>query len=140
MITLRDRSEFEIRKKMSEKEYSTEEIANTVEWLKDKKFLDDERFTEHYIKYQQSLGRVGKQKIKLKLYQFGVNDDLISKYFSNIEETEFENAENQAQKWLARNTIEDKYAQKNKLCRFLLGRGFNYDIIIKVTEKLKNKQ
>ncbi|MEI6498341.1 MAG: regulatory protein RecX [bacterium] len=137
MISLRDRSEFELHKKMVRKEYSEEEIATTIEWLKDKKFLNDERFAEHFIKYQMSLGRVGKQKIKLKLYQLGVAEDLINKYLNDQGENELENAQIQAQKWLVRSKITDKYEQKNKLFRFLLGRGFNYDIIIKATEKLK---
>lgn len=136
MITLRDRSEFEIRKKMTEKEYTAEEIASTVQWLKDKKFLDDERFVEHYVKYQLSIGRNGKQKIKLKLYQLGVNEELVHKYLSGNDDSEFENALCQAEKWLKRNTIEDKYKQKEKLCRFLMGRGFGYDVFRNIAEKL----
>lgn len=138
LLKLRDRSEFEIRKKMREKEFLPEEIDNTVKFLFDKKFLDDDRFTEIYVRSQRSIGRNGKVKIRMKLKNLGVADETINKYLSSDSENddELENAQEVVKKWLRTKSNTPKEKIREKLFRHLAGRGFEYDVIMKVVNNI----
>ncbi len=135
LIKLRDRSEFEMRQKMKKKEFTEEEIGVTVKFLFDQKFLDDDKFTEFYVRSKLSAGRNGQQVIKMKLRQFGIDDEIIKKYLTDIDDSELKNAQHQSKKWLKNRAFGSDYERQNKLSRFLLGRGFNYDIIKKVVDE-----
>lgn len=131
LVALRDRTEFEIKKKMGEKKFSEEEIIKTIGWLKDKKFLDDEKFADHYIKAQCSIARNGLYKIKFKLHSLGISKELIERYASQIDsDSELNRARELADKWLVKNINKDnKY---EKLGRFLIGRGFEINVVREV--------
>ncbi len=135
LVALRDRTEFEIKNKMTEKQYLGEEIIKTIEWLKDKKFINDERFVDNYVKDQCSLGRNGFYKIKFKLYSLGISKELIEKYCNEIDlDNEQNRAKELADKWLIKNESKDnKY---DKLGRFLVGRGFEINIVREVLKQV----
>ena len=136
LLEMRDRSEAEIRKKMTEKEYLAEEIDKTILWLKDKKFIDDERFVDNYLKLQAGIGKSGRYKIKFKLQNLGIDRELIEEKLAGIDpDIEFDQAHTLTEKWLARKEIpkEKKY---EKVGRFLAGRGYSLDIVHKVLNSI----
>lgn len=135
LITMRDRTKNEISKKMAEKGYLSEEITKTIDWLKDKQFIDDEKFTEHYIKNQLSIGRSGRYKIYFKLIRLGIAPELAKKYLDQDDpDSEYERVKELAESWLLKkSTVEKKY---EKLGRFLIGRGFNIDTVKKVLDEV----
>lgn len=134
MVALRDRTEFEINKKMSEKGFAPEEIIKTIKWLKDKKFIDDEKFADNYVKSQCRIGRNGLFKIKYKLQTLGINKELINKYANCVDiENEQSRATELASKWMIKYGHKEK--KYDKLGRFLIGRGFSIDIVKNVLDK-----
>jgi regulatory protein len=140
LVALRDRTEFEIRKKMAEKKFPEEEIIKTIDWLKDKRFIDDERFVDNYIKAQCSAGRNGCYKIKFKLNSLGINKELIEKYFSEVDsDDEKGRARELADRWIIKNENKDK--KYEKLGRFLISRGFGIEVVQSTLgEVLKGQQ
>jgi regulatory protein len=134
LIKIRDRSEFEIKKKMKDKDFLPEEIKKTLSFLVEKKFIDDRRFTEIYVRSQRSIGRNGKIKIRLKLKTFGISDELINEYLNTDSgvNNDSENANDAAEKWLRTKPNVPKEKIKEKLFRHLVGRGFEYEIIKEV--------
>ena len=135
LLELRDRSVAEIKRKMTEKEYPEEEITKTLQFLTEKNFLDDERFTENYIK-QLQLRSQGVYKIRNHLRKFGLDRELVEEKLKNIDnDSEYETAKELAQNWLKKKNVppEKKY---DKLGRFLIGRGYSIDNTKKILEEL----
>jgi regulatory protein len=135
LLELRDRSVAEIEQKMKNREYLPEEITKTIDFLRDKNFLDDARFTENYIKQLQFRSQ-GVYKIRNQLKKFGLDRDLVEEKLGDIDnDSEYETAKELAQNWLKKKNIppERRY---EKLGRFLLGRGYSIDNTKKILEEL----
>jgi len=137
LLKLRDRSIGEIRHKMVEKKFEPAEITKTVDFLIEKKFLDDARFVENYIRGQQSFGSAGRYKLKYKLQKLYISRELIEEKLGDIEEDdEFERAEELAKNWLSKKTSCPPEKRYERLGRFLCGKGYSLDTVRKV---LKDK-
>lgn len=136
LLQLRDRTENEIKEKMKLKGFDPEAIEKTVDFLREKKFLDDERFVTNFIKNKQECGSSGKYKIKLKLQRLGVDNKLIEQKLSEIDsKTEEIRAMGLAVSWLAKKQsvpVEKKY---EKLGRHLISRGYDISIVKDVLRK-----
>jgi len=136
LIRMRDRSEGEIRQKMRLKGFFAEEIEETVGFLKERKFVDDLRFVDNYVASQCRQKISGRNKMRFRLRGLNVAEDLIEKSLGQIKlEDEIETAKALAQKWLSKNG-ESGY-NKDKLGRFLAGRGFGYDVISRLFLEIK---
>lgn len=137
LLKNRDYSVGQIERKMREKEYSSTDIANTINRLKELKFLDDERFASHYIKNTLLVKPSGKYVLEQKLRQKLVPEDIIENVLGEIsKENEKEGAVSSLRKWikvrnLDYNSVEgrEKYNLKQKMIAYLAGRGFSYDLI-----------
>ena len=64
---MRDHSSRELRKKLSERGFSEEEIAETLEFLREKRFLDDLRLGRNLIRYMAERRYFGAYKIRMEL-------------------------------------------------------------------------
>ena len=119
----RDRSEKEARLKLhsfGQSENTNEEI---IQLLKNDLFIDDERFTENYVRSKFRSAQWGKIKIKAQLQLKGVSSHIIKQYLDSIDEESYhETIKEVIAKW-ARTHSSDK-DRKVKLYRFLLSRGF----------------
>lgn len=137
LLKLRDRSVGEIRHKMALKGHDKDKIEEVILFLTDKKFLDDERFVDNFIKQQQLLSSIGKFKLKQKLTRLFVGKNLINTALSAIsEESEEDRAIYIANRWLERKKSITKESRYNKLGQFLAGRGFSYEIIKTVLNRV----
>lgn len=147
LLGRRDRSVGEIEKRLKDKEYSSEEIKGTIHFLDKKKFLDDTRFAQNYIKNQLLIKPQGKYQLKLKLNKKLVPDDIIDKTLEEInEEDERDQMKEAAEKWrkskykvLSIKYQGDKNKIKNSLVRYLISRGFGWDLIKEAIDATINK-
>ena len=135
LIKIRDRSEFEIRNKMKQRDFSSEDIEKTVKYLIDNKYLNDqkfaERFTENYSKYHLK----GKIFIKQKLIRLGIDSEIIN-YALNQVEDDNSGIKERGQKWLSRKAKIDDDDVKQKLMRHLISQGYSYEEIKGVVDEL----
>lgn len=138
LLKIRDRSVGEINHKMAMKGYLREEVEEVILFLKDKNFLDDERFVRNFIKNQLAIKPLGKYRLDQKLKQLYVDERIIKEALVEISNSdEKKNAEEVAEKWLNRKSdIKNKY---EKLGRYLVNRGFNYEIIKEILTKTNTK-
>jgi regulatory protein len=135
LLKLRDRTEAEIKKKLKEKEYPTEEIGVAIDWLKTKRFLDDERFVQNFIKSRAQNPKNGKRKILFKLSGLGLGKDLVDQYANQFDEgEEMEKAKALAEKWLRRHPGDEKAYQK--IGQHLAGKGYEIDTIKQVLREI----
>lgn len=133
------KSEKELKNKLLLKGYDNLTIDKTLNFLKEYNFLSDTNYVKMYVKDRSRLQ--GKKKIKYDLIKKGINDNLIEEEISNIDEDEErEVAYNMALKKynvLAKRES-DKYKLSQKLYRFLLSKGYDYDIVSYVVKRVTN--
>lgn len=130
LLELRDRTEGEIREKMKRKGYESGEIEDTVTFLKDKDFINDERFVRNFIQNKQSFGTTGKYKIRQKLMLLHLDHTLIEENLKETDpEAERERALELAHDWMKKKSSIPPEKRYEKLGRYLIARGFEIDIV-----------
>ncbi len=79
LLEFRDRTERELRQKLKEREYGPEEIEETVLFLKEYRYLDDEAYAGRYIRSCAS--RKSRRQIRADLERKGVSREVIDLSF-----------------------------------------------------------
>jgi len=85
LLKNRSRSKREITVKLRDREYSDEEINQTVKDLEQIGFLDDKKYAANYAHDKVRIYRRGRHRIFLELLQKGVPKDLINEAIEQIE-------------------------------------------------------
>lgn len=131
------KTEKEVRNKLLTKEFSETSIQKAIEFLKEYNFINDEKYAQMYIKDKIKLS--GKNKIKYSLIRKGVDEEFIKSNLDMVDEdSQLEVAEKLAYKKYAviSKNESDKYKLSNKLIRFLMTKGYDYDTCKKITKKI----
>lgn len=96
--------------------------------------MNDELFVKSYVSDKHNISKWAKNKIRYSLKAKKISDELIEKYLEIInDEQEYEKAYNFALK-KAKNTF--NIENKQKVYRYLAGKGFEFDIINKVVSEI----
>lgn len=104
--------------------------SDIIKHLKENRFLDDKRFVEAYVQGKLRIKRWGRQKIKAALFQKRIDAKLIQEgIYAFISDEEYEAVMVSLIERKNRELSTEKNPQikKQKLMRFLLSRGFQYD-------------
>lgn len=133
------RSEYEVRQKLQEKEFTEQIIERVIEFLIKYKYVDDRKYCTAFIKETLKLKPKGKYAIRLELSQKGINKNIIDEVLC---ESEIDEAE------IIKGIIERKFKgiisedskEKKRIYNFLLRKGFGYDIIKNVFNEIKRNQ
>ena len=135
LLSYRERTIKEIEDRLSKKDFEANVIKAVVDFLLEKDYLNEERFSEMWIRSRKKHHPRGRKLIYKELKNKGVNQRLINnalnEHLSNQEEIEM--AEYLKDKWLRRRTEEDSSSYKLK--NYLANKGFSYDLVYKVTDK-----
>lgn len=143
-LKFRPRTEKEIRdylyKKIINTHFSRPQVEEVIEKLKEQGLIDDKKFVDLYIKDRLLLKPKGAKMLKKELKAKGIKDDLIDDYFqkNNIDEEKIAK-ELLKKRWSRFQNIDIKKT-KEKAFRFLLSRGFSYEIAKKTIEDLLKKE
>lgn len=130
-----DRCHVEVEQKMREFVLIPEAKEEILLYLMKENYLNEERFTRSYIRGKFNIKHWGKTKIKMHLKQKGITEKLISKCYDEIDEEDYmktilrlyENYESKL------SGLKD-YQKKSKTIKYLLSRGFEYEVILQVLE------
>lgn len=131
------KTEKEIRDKLLSKEFDETTVEKTISFLKEYAFIDDLKFTKMYVK--DRIRNQGRNKIKYALTQKGVNKYLIDEVFESLNKDEEEERAFLIceKKYLSICKREDDdFKIKNKLIRYMLGRGYEYDMARNIVSKI----
>ncbi|MFD3156081.1 recombination regulator RecX [Haloimpatiens sp. FM7330] len=134
------KTENEIKEKLLKKEYSEKNIFRILNFLKEYKFVDDNKYAEIYIK--EKIRKYGKNKIKYKLLKKGVSEEVIITRLDNIsKEVEYENALKLAEKKFevlikSENNVKKIY---KKLGDYLVRNGYDFEVVNQVLCKVIDK-
>jgi len=135
------KSEFQVREFLQKKEYEDNVIDRVIEFLKEYKFIDDEYYAKAFV--TQNIRIEGKGNIKYKLIKKGISEDMINSILSEISSEDEETvALKLAEKKLKVLCKSEGNINKikSKLNTFLISKGYNFDTIKSVVNKLEIRE
>ena len=130
-----DKTEKQIRDKLKLGDYPEDIINNAIEFLKKYGYVDDIRYAKLYISSKQNSKSI--KQIELVLYKKGVNKENVSKVLLEMDLSNEEALNKLIEKIIKKYDLNDK-TQYNKMCRYLLGKGFSYGEIQEALFKYTN--
>lgn len=138
ILSKADQSEKKIKEKLSS-EFEEDTIEKVIDFLKRNNFINDDILAQKIVNTNVNLNKCGRNKIKQNLYIKGIDKNSIDDALNNIDDNiEYENAMYLAKKRYDRVKNEDKRKIYQKISQHLAYKGFNYDIIKRVLNKLLN--
>ena len=128
-----ERSQQEIRNKLYEWGLWKNEVEEIISELIQTNFLNEERLTMAYVSGKFKIKKWGKMKIKQGLKLKGVTEKMILNALKTIDYDEYlETILVLANKKLPSIKEKDDYKRKYKLTSYLMGKGFESDLISEV--------
>lgn len=131
------KTEKEVRDKLKLKGYEEDDIDSSIEFLKNYNFLNDYNYTKAFIK--DKINIQGSQKIKYNLIKKGISKEIVQEQLSSInKDDEKITALNLAKKKLniIKKSENDEYKISGKLYRFLISKGYGYDVVKEVVKEV----
>ena len=138
LLEFRDRTERELRQKLKEREYSAGEIEETVLFLKEYRYLDDEAYADRYIR--SCAARKSRRQIRADLERKGVSREVIDLQLQE----EAVDEDSQIRKLLQKKGYEPGKRLEATEYRRIMGtlgrRGFSGEAIRRVMESMREEQ
>ncbi|MGE0267232.1 MAG: regulatory protein RecX [Candidatus Omnitrophota bacterium] len=140
LLNFRLRSEHEIREKLLQKNFSPEDIDRTIKYFKEFDLINDRQFAKKWISSRQSKP-YGQNRIRFELKQKGIKEDV-------IEEELFHGFLNFSEETLVCQLVEkqsvkyrgiDPVKRKKRMYDFLIRRGYNNHVIMKVLNRYDDR-
>lgn len=137
LLSKRDYTTAEIKKKLSMRDIPAMEQEEIVGFLEKKGFIDDFRYANNFVTTHTTRGDV---RIRYELLRKGISREIISQALLNIDKSALlDRAKGVAESYLSkgnRNGI-GREDLRNKIFAKLARQGFTYEIIRQVSEELK---
>ena len=134
LLSYRPRSEREVRRRLGRKGFSEPAIEQAVQRLLRARLLDDEAFARYWISNREQFRPRGAFALRQELRRKGVSHRIIDGLLEDVDEAE--NAYQAATKRLTRWQRIDPSERQRRLFGYLQRRGFSYDVIRDVWERL----
>ncbi len=129
----------ELRRKLWNKDYEQKLIDEVIEDLQKKGYLDDQEFIRAFVAEKSNAKNWSNKKIKAELFKKGIASKLIDEMLSEQPtESDLENAMklgNKKYEVLKKRNLEPKEL-RNKMSTYLFSKGFDYELIKEVCDKL----
>jgi len=126
----RERTWKEVNQKLYEYHTSDEIKERIITFLKEENYVNDERYTQSYVRGKVNIKKWGKQKIKNELLHKNISGEDVKKALDKIDETAYKkslidllNKKNKSLK------DEIKNDRRNKLLRYALSKGYEMDLV-----------
>ncbi len=133
-LSLRPRSEAEVRRNLEKHQVSAEVIDQVLARLRRSGLVDDTAFARLWVENRVTFRPRGARALRQELRQRGVPDPIIQQALTDLDEDVL--AEQAARKYVHKVSDLSWPEFRRKLGGFLARRGFNYDVIAPVVERL----
>ena len=123
----------QMRDYLIKKSYSPKVVDYVITRLKEYRYIDDEAYARLYV--ERNSATKGERRLKQELVNKGIAVTLAEQHSRVDSEQALADAEQLAEKYLRNKPIDVKTLQK--LQRYLLSRGYSYDIVNNVLHSYK---
>lgn len=131
LLEYRDRTEQEMRGKLTEREYLPEEIDEVIHFLKEYRYIDDAEYAKRYIRVYSA--RKSSRQLRGELERKGVDRELIALALEEEPVDEEEQLQLLLQKKGYQPGQRMEPAAYRKLMAALARKGYSYELIRKLT-------
>jgi regulatory protein len=133
-LALRQHSRSELIRKMRERGYRSETINPALDELEKLDLVNDKDFAKIFIQNEIRLRPVGRMLLRQKLLERGIPADIFEPLLKTLypAEQELQAAWQLSEKFQRTHSEENKRKLKEKLVRFLQGKGFTWEQIRQV--------
>lgn len=131
------KTEFEIRELLKES-FDPDIIEQVVQYLYRYNFLNDKEYAILYARDKSNINRWGEIKIKFQLQQKGVPQEFISLALDEIQPMQYKLAKKTYEKRAFKYNLKE-YKDRQKLKRYLYGRGFHPLVIEKLIKEVTHE-
>jgi len=138
LLKFRLRSEREIYERLKRKKFADTVIRETLSFLKERGFLDDNLFAKNWIESRLKKP-LGIKKIREELKAKGINKQIIDAQLGRLPESysEEEAVRNLAAKRLESLKGVDTITRSRRLYGYLARRGFSSEVVTDIVNELK---
>ncbi len=134
-IMYKTRTSKEVYDKLLELEFNSEVINQVIFDLKQLEYINDEEYVKKFIESNKKSKKISKSMIKLKLKNKGIDNEVIEKYFVELDFDDFGAIEKLLVKKKFSNDL--PFEEKNKIVAYCVRKGFSLDDVIKATKEIK---
>ena len=140
LISYRDRTESEIRKRLVGNDFPEEIVDNVIDQLFRMGFLDDEKFSRDWVKMRTLSRPMGRTRLAWELKAKGVEQLKVEEALEHVDENaEYEMALSLVRKKAEKSDTSDP-SFRNKTVSFLQRRGFVWDVITKALDEVCSQE
>ncbi|OGL30490.1 hypothetical protein A3F37_01290 [Candidatus Saccharibacteria bacterium RIFCSPHIGHO2_12_FULL_41_12] len=125
MISRRPRSIWEMKQYLKQKDYSEDVIEEVLNKLSNRKYIDDQKFAEAWVRDRRLLKKTSKRRLQQELRAKRVSDEIIQKVLLDDETDEHE----VLKQLIEKKRSQTRYQDDQKLIQYLIRQGFNYSDI-----------
>lgn len=134
-----ERCEHDVRLKCSKLNIETEKAAYYIAKLKEEGFVNDARYASSFVRSKSKRGW-GSLKIKNALSRKKIPKEFIQKSLEEIDvNLQKEKVLDLAQKKLKNIKAKTDSERKTKLIRFLIGKGYSFDLANAISKQVSDK-
>ncbi|HRA31202.1 MAG TPA: regulatory protein RecX [Thermomicrobiales bacterium] len=135
-VAYRPRSEREVRDRLRRREFAPSAIDAAIERLRGWNYLDDRAFAEYWVENRAEHSPRGRRALEAELRAKGVDRNVTGDVLEEIDLGEEDAALALARKRLPRLSALDEPTQRRRLAAFLGRRGYGWDVIRPVLDRL----
>ncbi len=137
-LSYRQRSIAEVSRNLKEHRYAEEIVSEVLTRLQNNGLLDDRRFAESWVENRSEFRPRSKRALAVELRQHGIADEDIDPITQDIDDEELAYQAGLKHSRKMENLEWMEFRQK--LSSFLARRGFSYDVIKSVVERIWNEK
>lgn len=129
LITIKDRTEKEIRGKLSEKGFEENIIEDEIAFLKDYGYIDDKSYAKHFTNDAINLKKWGKLRIRTELFRRGIDQEIVD---STIADAFLEDCTDKVLEQLEsrfKNSDLSNLKERTRIFNYFLRRGYTAEEI-----------
>ena len=137
-LSYRPRNEQEVRRRLQKKDFMPEAVDDAIARLLRAGLIDDEAFARYWVENREQHRPRGAYALRHELRQKGIESRIVDELVEQIDEDA--NAYLAATKRLSRWQRLDPSVRRRKMSDYLRRRGFSYDVVLRVWERLIAEQ
>ena len=139
LLEHRPRAEEEIRRKLERQDIPEVVIQSVIERLRQNNLVNDDQFAQAWVENRSAFRPRSRKALQFEMRQKGVSGSAIEQALANLEIDEEELAYQAAQKQSRKLEHLEKLDFRRKLSGFLARRGFGYETIAPVVDRIWNE-
>jgi len=142
LLSRRIYSRYEVSRKLNDKGYPKNVIAQLILWLENNNYINDELFAKMWAQFRLQNKPIGRYKLNQELRIKGIKQEIIQKVIDKTynEIDELTLARNLIKEKIVSSEIKNIRIDPKKIYNFLLRRGFSIEISRNIYDELNNEQ